>query len=117
VLDEFPVLDAGGACGFAGAAVEAFVDVVDERVGDQRLALRGDGAIALNFVVEFARGVALDLALGDMDHLVDAAAGGIGFKIPEAVGGAGFEAKAAVDAAGVVFVDGSLAGDGGWGHG
>ena len=34
VLDEFAVLDAGGAGGFAGAAVETFVDVVDEGVGD-----------------------------------------------------------------------------------
>ena len=116
VLDEFAVLDAGGAGGFAGAAIEAFADVVDERVGDQRLALRGDGAIALNVVIEFAGGFVLDLALGDMDHLVDAAAGGIGFEIPEAVGGAGVEAKAAVDAAGVVLVGGSLAGNGRHGH-
>ena len=34
VLDEFAVLNAGGAGGFAGAAVEAFVDVVDEGAGD-----------------------------------------------------------------------------------
>jgi len=59
----------------------------------------------------------VELALGDVDHLVDAAAGGIGFEIPEAVGGAGVEAEAAVDAAGIVLVDGSLAGDGGRGHG
>ena len=31
MLDEFAVLDGGGAGGFAGAAVEAFVDVLDER--------------------------------------------------------------------------------------
>ena len=30
VLDELAVLDGGGAGGFAGAAVEAFVDVLDE---------------------------------------------------------------------------------------
>jgi len=66
--------------------------------------------------MEFARGFVLELALGDMDHLVDAAAGGIGFEIPEAVGGAGVEAKAAVDAAGVVLVRGSLARNGGHGH-
>ena len=34
VFDEFAVLDAGWAGGFAGAAVETFVDVVDEGVGD-----------------------------------------------------------------------------------
>ena len=34
VLDEFAVLDGGGAGGFAGAAVEAFVDVLDEGFGD-----------------------------------------------------------------------------------
>jgi hypothetical protein len=87
--------------------------VVDERAGDERFALRGDGAIALNIVIEFAGGFVLELALGDMDHLVDAAAGGIGFEIPEAVGRTGIEAKAAVDAAGVVLVRGNLAGDGG----
>ena len=34
VLDEFAVLDARGAGGFAGTAVQAFVDVIDEGVGD-----------------------------------------------------------------------------------
>src|SRR5580692_8040360 len=83
VLDELAVLDAGGAGGFAGAAVETFVDVIDEGVGD---------------------GLLFRL---DVDHLVDAAAGGIGFEIPEAVGGTGVEAEAAMDAAGIVLVDGS----------
>ncbi len=39
VLDEFAILDAGGAGGFAGAAVQAFVNVIDEGAGDGQLAL------------------------------------------------------------------------------
>src|SRR6266567_4581984 len=34
VLDEFAVLDAGGAGGFASAAVQAFVNVIDKGAGD-----------------------------------------------------------------------------------
>ena len=64
VLDELSVLDAGGAGGFAGAAVETFVNVIHERIGDGKIA---------------------EL---DVNHLVDAAARGIGFEIPKAVGGA-----------------------------
>ena len=41
VLDEFAVLDGGWAGGFAGAAVEAFVDVLDERFCDLRLGRGG----------------------------------------------------------------------------
>ncbi len=58
VLDEFSIFDTGGAGSFASAAVEAFVDVIDEGVGD-------------GLLVEF-----------DLDHLVDAAAGRIGFEVP-----------------------------------
>ncbi len=68
VLDEFAVLDAGGAGGLAGAAVQAFVNVIDKGIGDGQLALL------------------------DVDHLADAAARGIRFQIPEAIGGAGVEA-------------------------
>jgi hypothetical protein len=93
VLDEFSIFDAGGAGGFAGAAVEAFVDVVDEGIGDRLL-------------------VQLDL-----DHLVNAAARRIGFEVPQAISGAGVEAEAAVDAAGVVLVDRNLARDSGRWHG
>src|SRR5882724_6994014 len=93
VLDELSILDAGGAGGFAGAAVETFVNVIHERIGDGKIA---------------------EL---DLNHLVNAAARGIGFEIPEAVGGAGVQAETAVDAAGIVLVDGSRAGDGGRGHG
>ena len=62
VFDELAVLDAGGAGGFAGAAVETFVNVIHERIGDGKVA---------------------EL---DVNHLVDATARGIGFEIPEAVG-------------------------------
>ena len=41
VLDELAVLDAGRAGGFAGAAVEAFVDVVDERGRDGAASVSG----------------------------------------------------------------------------
>jgi hypothetical protein len=53
-----------------------------------------------------------DLALRDMDHLVDTPAWGIGLQVPETVGGTSVEAQATVNAAGVVFVSGSLAEDG-----
>jgi hypothetical protein len=62
MLDKLAVLDTGGAGGFAGAAVETFVNVIHERIGDGKVA---------------------EL---DVNHLVDAAARGIGFEIPEAVG-------------------------------
>ena len=93
VFHEFAVLDPGGAGGFAGAAVETFVNVIDERIGDGKVAQL------------------------DVDHLVDSAARGIGFEIPEAVGGAGVETKTAVDASSVVLVDGCRTGNGGRGHG
>lgn len=93
VFDELAVLDAGGAGGFAGAAVEAFVDVVDEAGGDRLL------------------------AVFDVDHLADAAAGRIGFEVPEAVGGASIVAEAAVDTAGVVLISGTQAGNFAGSHG
>ena len=96
MLDEFSVLDAGGAGGFASAAVETFVNVIDERVGDVRGRLSMAG----------------ELALGDVDHLVDTAARRIGFEIPQAIGGAGVQAQAAVNAASVVFVGGRGSGNG-----
>ncbi len=65
VLDEFFIFDAGGAGGFASAAVEAFVDVLDERIGD---------------------GLLVQL---DLDHLVDAPTGRVGFEVPKAIGGTG----------------------------
>lgn len=101
VFNEFAVLDAGGAGGFASAAVEAFVDVIDKGIGD--------GDVSVDFVVE--------LALRDANHLVDAAARGIGLEIPKAVGGARVQAQAAMDAAGIVLVGRIEAGDGRCGHG
>ena len=93
VLDEFSIFDPGGAGGFTGAAVETFVDVVDEGIRD-------------GLLVQF-----------DMNHLMDAAARRIGFEVPQAIGGAGIEAEAAMDTASIVLVDRSLAGDGGREHG
>ena len=58
MFDEFSILNAGGAGGFAGAAVETFVDVVDEGSAD------GDGR----------RRMVRKLALKDVDHLINAAA-------------------------------------------
>src|SRR6266699_1297399 len=75
VLDEFSIFDPGGAGGFTGAAVETFVDVVDEGIRD-------------GLLVQF-----------DMNHLMDAAARRIGFEVPQAIGGAGIEAEAAMDTA------------------
>ena len=92
VLDQLSIFDSGRAGGLAGAAVETFVDVIDERIGD---------------------GLLVQL---DMNHLLDAAARRIGFEIPEAVGGAGVEAETAVYAARIVFVDGNEAGYGRGGH-
>ena len=92
VLDQFSIFDSGGAGGFAGAAVETFVDVVDEGVRD-------------GLLVQF-----------DVNHLMDAAARRIGFQVPKAISGTGVEAKAAMYAAGVVLVDGGWAGDRGRGH-
>jgi hypothetical protein len=93
VLDEFSIFDSRGAGGFASAAVEAFVDVIDEGIGE---------------------GLVVQL---DVDHLVNAAAGRIGLEIPEAVGRTGVEAEATVDTTGVVLIEGNLAGDGRRGHG
>jgi len=101
VLDELAVFDAGGASSFASAAVETFIDVIDEGIAD------GDGR----------RRMVIQVTLKDVDHLVDAAAGRIGFEIPQAVRGTGAQAEAAVDAAGVILVGGRGAGNGGRWHG
>ena len=127
MLDELAVLDAGGAGGFAGAAVEAFVDVLDEGFGDfQASGFRRRGRVHQRGRRRQRAGLRLGLVggadggevgLSDVDHLVDAAAGGVSLQIPKAIGGAGVETDAAVDAAGEVFVRGILAGDwGGGGH-
>ena len=92
MLDEFSIFDPGGARGFAGAAVETLVDVVDEGIGD-------------GLLVQF-----------DVNHLMDAAARRIGFQVQEAISGTGVETEAAMYAAGVVLVDGGWAGDRGRGH-
>ncbi len=61
VLDEFAVFHAGGAGGFTGAAIEAFINVVDETFGKRQF------------------------AVAHQNHLANAAAGRIGFELPEAV--------------------------------
>jgi len=88
VLDELAVVHAGGAGGFASAAVEAFVDVIDEAGGDGHSFLRrvGDGGLL------------------DADHLADTSARRVRLQVPEAIGGACVEAQAAMHAAGVVLV-------------
>src|SRR5271156_2714171 len=95
VLDEDSVAHARGAGGFAGATVQAFVDVVDEAGGDGKGLLLGVG----------------DGGRFDADHLADASTGRVGLEVPQAVGGAGVEAQAAVDTARVVLVSGDEAGD------
>jgi len=93
MLNELSIFDAGRAGRFARPAVQAFVDVIDEGIGD-------------GLLVQF-----------DLDHLMDAAARRIGLEVPQAVGGAGVETEAAVNATGIVFVNESLAGDSRAGHG
>jgi hypothetical protein len=73
-FDEAPILDAGGAGGFTGAAVEAEFEVVTDVLGE------GDAAI------------------DDIAHEVDASAGRIVFIAGFDVGGAARGAEAAVDA-------------------
>jgi hypothetical protein len=58
VFDEFSVLDSGRAGSFASAAVQAFIDVIDEPIGDRQFPML------------------------DVDHLPDAPTGRIGFEIP-----------------------------------
>ncbi len=137
VLDEHAVLNGRRAGGFAGAAVEAFVDVLDEGFCDLRasggrifganrdttpgsslsVGWRGRGVRRGGLSLEIGMGGAdiVEIGLGDVDHLVDAAARGVSLEIPKAIGGASVETDAAVDAAGEIFVRGILAGD--WGSG
>ena len=84
-FDEFAVFDAGGARGFAGAAVEAAINVRDKSFAE------------------------FEAAQVDEGHLTDSAARRIGFIVPEAIGGAGVEAEAAMNAARIVGVVGLVA--------
>ena len=68
VLDQFSVLNPGGACSLARAAVEAFINMVDESGSERQIALL------------------------DVDHLADAPAGRIGFEIPQTIGRTGVQA-------------------------
>ena len=73
-FDELSVLHAGGASGFARAAIEA------------------EFQVAANSIVEF------ELAIGDAAHEIDAAAGALVLVARFHVGWAGGRAEAAVDA-------------------
>jgi len=89
VFDQSPVPDSGRAGGFAGAAIEAFVNVVNERFGDR------------------------EFALLNKKHLANAPPGRIRFEMPQPVGGAVVEAESAVDAERKVFKDRYLTRSGG----
>ena len=74
VFDELAVLDGGRAGSFAGAAVETFVDMIDERSGDRSATRCGGYGIAPATARRLGpRGLG-ELALRDLDHLVDSAA-------------------------------------------
>jgi len=87
VFYEFSIFNAGGTRGFARAAIQAFIDMIDEHIADGKLA----------FVHQ--------------NHLAYAAARRIGLEMPEFVGGAMIQAQAAVNAAGVILVSGNEAGN------
>ena len=88
VFDEFAVFHAGGAGGFAGAAIEAFINVADETFGERQF------------------------AVAHQNHLADAAAGRIAFEMPEAIGRTVVQAQAAMDAARKILVNRNRAGNG-----
>jgi hypothetical protein len=74
VFHELAVFDGGRAGSFAGAAVEAFVDVIDERSGDRSASGCGGHGITPPTGRRLGlRGLG-ELALRDLDHLVDSAA-------------------------------------------
>ena len=81
VFDQSSVPDSGRAGGFAGAAVEAFVNMLDEWFGDG------------------------EFTLLNKKHLANAPTGRIRFKMPQPVGGAVVEAESAVDAQREIFKD------------
>jgi hypothetical protein len=112
VLDQFPVLDAGRAGRFAGAAVKAFVDMLDKGIADARLRL----GLASQRRARLRRRDT-DLALKDVKHLVDPPARRIRFQIPQSVCGTRVEAQPAMDAPRVILVRRHWSGNGRCGHG
>jgi len=88
VFDELAVFHTGRAGGFTRATIEAFINVVDETIGERQF------------------------AVAHQNHLADASAWRIGLELPEAVGGAIVQTEAAMDAAREVFVDRNRAGYG-----
>jgi hypothetical protein len=101
VLHQFSVFHARRAGRLASAAVEAFVDVIDEAIGD----------------AGFPGRLAADFSLKNVEHLLDAASRRIRLEIPQPIGGASIEAQATVDAASVVLVDRRRTRDGIYMHG
>jgi len=87
VFDEFAVFHAGGAGGFASAAIEAFINVADETFGERQF------------------------AVAYQNHLANATAGRIAFKMPEAIGRTVVQAQAAMDAARKILVNRYRAGN------
>ena len=85
VFNQPSVPDSGGAGGFASAAVEAFINMVDEWFADG------------------------EFALLDKKHLANAASGRIGFEMPQPVGGAMVETESAMDTEGKILKDRYLA--------
>ena len=81
-FDQLAVFDAGRTRGFARAAIQALVNVLDEGFAER------------------------EPALIHQHHLADAPARRIGFEAPEFIGRAMIQAQAAMDAPRVVFVRG-----------
>src|SRR5579872_1085734 len=79
-FDQLAVFDARGTCGFARSAIQAPIDVRDERVAKR------------------------EMALVDKYHVTNSAARRIGFQAPEFVRRTIIQAQAAVNAARVVVI-------------
>ena len=62
VFDELAILDCGRACSFAGTAVQAFINVIDEGIGDRGRAFRGSRAWAMRAISRVALGLASEIA-------------------------------------------------------
>src|SRR5260370_15533518 len=73
-FDDASIFHARGTRGFAGATIEAAIDVVDERIANRQP------------------------SLVDQQHLVDASAGGIHLRAQHAVGWTLIQAQPAMDA-------------------
>ena len=79
-FDQLAVLDAGGTCGLARAAIQALIDVLHERFAER------------------------EPPLIDQHHLTDSAARRIGFEAPEFIRRAMIQTQAAMNAPRIVVV-------------